>query len=305
MHFHDYGLKQPDLENSKFMKLLRFLLNGIILTLRISTIKNNENLIFQGFYIAAYLPFFPFSKTNTIICEHSSFTSPGNLSQKVRIRLYKLFNPTVITLSEGDKLAFQALGLKKVLKIYNPSPYDPTQINRGGLKNLISLGRFSAEKQFPLMIEIVAPLLARNLEWSLIIQGDGAELNKIKEKITVHHAAERIILRPQGSPLNLYSEGSIFLMTSKFEGLPMALIEAMTLGVPGIAFDCSAGLRETINSGRNGYLVPINDKVAYSQVLEKLMNDKELLENLSIHATQSTQKFSKNTILSDWNKVLQ
>jgi glycosyltransferase involved in cell wall biosynthesis len=96
-----------------------------------------------------------------------------------------------------------------------------------------------------------------------------------------------------------------FAMSSKFEGLPMALMEAMALGVASIAFDCPSGPREVMRDGRDGVLIPANDIQAFKQGLSRLLADDDLRMRLGQSAAISIkERYSIERVLAHWNELL-
>lgn len=296
-----HGLAFPDREKNVLLKIKRLFLNG--LTLRKQLLSKNSFLILQGFYIAAYLPFIKAKTSTGIVCEHNSFDAPGRLSRFSRFLLYRLFNPHIVVLTEADRRHYQSLGMKQVTKVYNPNPYPLTKANTLNQKNLISLGRFTHQKRFDLMIELCAPILKSHPDWFLKIQGAGEDLTKLELAIKLQALEDRVLILPLGEPTSLYQDGSIFLLTSQFEGLPMTLIESMSFGIPAIGFHCSEGLSEIIKDGHNGYLVEMDDTKSFIDKLKELMEDDSLRERLGSNAKSSVGNFNITKVIDDWEKI--
>jgi glycosyltransferase involved in cell wall biosynthesis len=100
-----------------------------------------------------------------------------------------------------------------------------------------------------------------------------------------------------------YRQASLYLMTSRYEGLPMVLIEAMSFGLPLVAYDCKTGPAELIDDGVNGYLVPDDDAAAFSEGVIKLMLDPGLREHFSIAALEKSRRFSPERIYPQWQQL--
>lgn len=298
-----YGLKLPDQCKSKNEKLITFLLNGFkILKLRRS-IPQGESSIWQGFYTAAYLPFFG-RRNETIVCEHNTYFAPGRLSRIFRALVYRFFTGTIVVLSDEDKEEFFRLGILNVIKIHNASPYSIRHFRSVETKTCISVGRLCHQKRFDLMIKAIGPLLQIEKEWRLIIKGHGEELDSLKQLIDGNGYSKYITIEPPGDPVPLYESGSIFLMTSDYEGLPMTLIEAQSLGLPIIATNCSGGVREIIDSGQNGYLVPPQDMRPFAKLTHMLMKSDALRNKMSSAAVHNAKRFELDQIVIRWKKIL-
>ena len=95
-----------------------------------------------------------------------------------------------------------------------------------------------------------------------------------------------------------------FAMSSKFEGLPMALMEAMALGLASIAFDCPSGPREIMRDGRDGMLIPANDGQRFKEGLNRLFSDEDLRLRLGKNAANSIkERYSIERVLGHWNEM--
>ena len=185
----------------------------------------------------------------------------------------------VVCLTNGDAINFSKA--KRVAVIPNfcslPSLNSNPDYN---LKQIVSLGRDCKEKDFPRMERIWANLLREHPEWHLAI----------------HHNTTDVI--------KAYYSGSIFIMTSRFEGFGLVLIEAMQCGLPCIAFDCPYGPREIIKDGENGFLIPYDDDALFIEKLTYLMEHPEERERMGTAAKKSVARYDKFQIMSQWKSLL-
>lgn len=100
-----------------------------------------------------------------------------------------------------------------------------------------------------------------------------------------------------------YQEGSVLVMTSRFEGFPMVLIEAMTCGLPCVAFDCPYGPSELIEDGKTGYLIPYDDDQMFMDKLSYLMRHPEIRRRMGEEARKSVERFSVESVMAKWKKL--
>ncbi|MEH7483867.1 glycosyltransferase, partial [Neobacillus drentensis] len=97
-----------------------------------------------------------------------------------------------------------------------------------------------------------------------------------------------------------YEESSIMVMTSRYEGLPMVLLEGQKKGLPIVSFNCPTGPAEIIINKRNGYLIEIGDQQGFIEELNELMNNPDKLKKFSANAIKDSEKFNLNNILDKW-----
>lgn len=103
----------------------------------------------------------------------------------------------------------------------------------------------------------------------------------------------------------VYRNASVVALSSRYEGLPMVLLEAKAYGLPVVAFDCECGPREIINDGIDGYLVPEGDITAFADALQKLMDNPSLLSKMGTASRESARKWDENTIMGKWISLFQ
>ena len=174
---------------------------------------------------------------------------------------------------------------------------------------IISIGRLSKEKGFLDLIEIYRRFKKRNpnTDWHLDIIGDGAERNKIVDRIynyglagdiTVHGYLKRKEL------LELLTKSSVYVMTSFTESFGIVLIEAMSTGIPCLAFTSAEGANDLITNDYNGYLIEDRNKDEMVNKIEELINNRDKRYSLGKNARSFSLNFSSNTIKKQWLDLL-
>ena len=164
---------------------------------------------------------------------------------------------------------------------------------------VLSIGRLINTKHFDLLIDIFLRIAMP--DWKLVIVGGDAlkqnNLKKLTEKIKSLNADDKIILTGNISNVEeWYFKSKIFAFTSSSEGFPNVLGEAMSAGMPVIAFDCVAGPADMIDDGANGYLIELFDTFSFENKLKKLMNDESLRIEFGKKARQKISNFSVEVI---------
>lgn len=164
-------------------------------------------------------------------------------------------------------------------------------------KTITSMGRLEHQKAHDVMIRACAPLLKSHPEYKLVIYGEGSLRSYLQNLIDELGMKENIFL--PGNTENAVLEvakSQVFLLTSRFEGMPNALMEAMAIGIPCISTDCDMGPAELIENGVNGYLVPVDDVDAITQKLELLIDDESLRKQISNNSRKIVEEHSVEKI---------
>ncbi len=164
---------------------------------------------------------------------------------------------------------------------------------------VVSVGRLIDTKHFDQLIDIFATINVP--DWKLVIVGGDAlkQKNSIKlqEQINDLNLQGRIILTGQQKDVESYLLGSkIFAFTSSSEGFPNVIGEAMSAGLPVVAYDCVAGPSDMIENGKNGYLVPLFDKELFIERLRLLMNKERLIIEMRRNAREDIKHFNVREI---------
>ena len=201
-------------------------------------------------------------------------------------------------------------GIKRLEVIANPLPNELLGINKTIVTEqnhyrVIAMGRLIASKQFSGLIESFASLAVDFPNWNLWIWGEGPLRMQLEEQIDRNGLNERVFLPGRTStPWEELVKGEIFVLSSAYEGLPMALLEAMALKLPCVAFDCPSGPREITQGGQNALLVTLNDWQGLTEALRQLMSSFALREELGKKAAVSVrERYALDGILQRWDPV--
>ena len=172
-------------------------------------------------------------------------------------------------------------------------------------KRILAMGRLVPQKGFDLLIESFSRLAEKFPDWSLTILGEGPERRKLEELIQQKHLADRILLSGWlNNPQDTLKQSDLFVLSSRFEGFPNALLEAMACGLPVISFDCDSGPADIIRDGVDGILVPAENVESLTAAIERLLSDSEQRKQLSLRAAEVTNRFSTARLFERWEQVI-
>jgi GalNAc-alpha-(1->4)-GalNAc-alpha-(1->3)-diNAcBac-PP-undecaprenol alpha-1,4-N-acetyl-D-galactosaminyltransferase len=249
-----------------------------------------------------------------IVCERTDpFVMPTPRLLRLACRLtYPLAAALMVqTQAVSTKYTSSGWALRRVRVIPNPAPVqelDIQQYARGGeMKRLLAVGRLDEGKQFGMLIKVFASLARHHTHWSLRIVGEGPLRATLQQQI-VELGLEGCVELP-GRTANIgevLAESDAFVLTSKYEGFPNALLEAMAVGLPCVTFDCPSGPREMSMDGQTALLVPLNDEQTLGCALERLMLDADLRQTLGSLARASVlERFALEKVLAQWDLLFE
>jgi glycosyltransferase involved in cell wall biosynthesis len=172
-------------------------------------------------------------------------------------------------------------------------------------KWIIGIGRLSKEKGFDLLLEAFAQIADKHVDWSLRILGDGPAFASLERQIQNMGLEGRAFLMGRTSdPFPLLVKSSLFVLSSRFEGFPNALCEAMSCGLPVISFDCPSGPSEIIRNGVDGILLPRENLSALADAMDSLMSEPDRRNRLAAHAPDIIQRFGLERVLDEWEQLI-
>ena len=236
---------------------------------------------------------------------HDNYKYANNVSRSAKGLDY-----LVLVSSELQKFYANELRNSKCMCIYIPNSIEELPSKGAELKNtkLISVGRLSPEKGYLDLLRLYHKLCINNPQWTLDIVGDGVEREKIENYISKNNLNEKVTLHGfQSKDVidKLLNESSIYLMTSYTESFGIVLIEAMSHGVPCIAYDSAEGAREIINSGDNGFLIKNRNMDAMIMKIEDLINNEKERIKIGKQARKSVKKYTSDIVSEEWITLIE
>lgn len=187
--------------------------------------------------------------------------------------------------------------------IPNPLTFKTTSNSHHDSKNIIFVGRLEYEKGVDRLIDIWEGIYRNNIDWSLHIYGIGTMGNKLRDLIKIKKLKNIFIHQPVSDIKSRYLESSILILTSRYEGFGLVLIEAMSCGLPCISFDCPYGPRNIIKNNINGFLVENGNIKDMIENIQILINDKSLRIKMGKEAVITAQSYQPEYIMQQWNEL--
>lgn len=175
-------------------------------------------------------------------------------------------------------------------------------------KRIVAVGRLSWEKGFDRLLDCFALTREKHPDWSLRIVGDGPEQEKLEQKIAELGLGDAVVLTGRLSPAGVEEEmkrASLYAMTSLSEGFPFVLLEALSCGLPCVAYDVRVGPAAVIRPGLDGVLVPDGDREAYAARLMELMEDDARRLEMAREAQLHARDYSREKVAGIWETVLE
>jgi GalNAc-alpha-(1->4)-GalNAc-alpha-(1->3)-diNAcBac-PP-undecaprenol alpha-1,4-N-acetyl-D-galactosaminyltransferase len=170
---------------------------------------------------------------------------------------------------------------------------------------ILAVGRLDRQKGFDMLIEAFVRSTLSNSGWQLTIIGEGPERQTLQAQVVASGLAGAIDLPGSTHEIGAwYERASMFVLSSRYEGFPNVLLEAMSCGLPCIAFDCPNGPAEMIQQGENGVLIAPEDVSALCMAMRRLAADGVLRHTLGERAKQVKQTYSRSTVLGQWSRLL-
>ena len=293
---------------------LQFFLKYIKEIKNIIASENPDTIVIVDSVYKAYLVSFIaknkriiFECHNSIYVQQNSKKTPFIFNWIPKLNLWfnrfgaSKFNEFIVETPES----IEEWKVKNSIVIPNPLWFSTDEVADLSQKKVIAVGRHAYEKGFDRLLEIWKKVIVKHPDWNLTIYGKSnpdfdivalAKKLNIDKNITFYDPVKNISEK--------YLEASIYLMTSRFEGFGMVLIEAMASGLPCIAYDCPCGPRSIIENNQNGFLIEDGNENQFIQKLEYLIENENLRIDMGNKAKISVNKYQIEAIMDQWNSVL-
>jgi glycosyltransferase involved in cell wall biosynthesis len=235
---------------------------------------------------------------------HESFDTCRRSSRFARVqRLYRDVD-RMLVLTREDADAWIRQGMQHTGFLPNPVPFLPAADGPREEKAVVALGRLSDEKGVDMLLETWARVAPRHPDWELRVHGSGEEEERLRAQCTALGLDGSV--RWCGSTDDVQGAlraGSLFVQSSRGEGFPLALMEAMAVGLPCCAFDCAPGVREIVRDGEDGLLAAPGHVEALAGHLDRLMADDALRARMGEQARRNVRRFAPEAVLDRWEEL--
>lgn len=288
--------------NNALVRLLSRLKTMFIAVYRLNRAvrKLNPDIIFFTTTLGAILLPFCLTKARKIYESHlARIFNPFN-------RLFfltELSAERIICLTKDDACEFKYA--RKVNVIPNYINSATQHVVDYGVKKAIAVGRLEHQKGFDLLINCWQTVAMQYPKWQLHIYGEGSMREQLQQQINTLKLQDKVRLCGRDDNImEVYPQYSLHLMTSRYEGLPMTLIEAQSCGLPSVVFNFKYGASDVVTSGHNGLLVKQNDCRLFSDAMEKMLSSEALRKEYGTNALNVGQRYLKENVFGKWMQII-
>lgn len=202
-------------------------------------------------------------------------------------------------LTEEDK-DYWGNCFKNIVCMPNSITYNTNRTATLNNKRVITVGRLTYQKGYDRLIKVWCGIEQKFPEWQLHIYGNGEDKDMLLTMIENNGLKNVKIFPPTTEIEDRLLDASIYVMTSRFEGLPMVLLEAMAVGLPLVSFDCKCGPKDVIDDKINGYLIPDGDLKLMEERICNLMYDETIRKQQGYESKKAAKRFSHEEIMKKW-----
>lgn len=225
----------------------------------------------------------------------------GKVRTKQLIKQTKTLDKMIV-LTPHDKKQWEKTH-RNVIAISNPNPikiHSPRYSIAS--KTVISVGRLDYQKGYDMLIDVWKIVAQKYHDWTLNIFGSGDWWPLLEDKIRANRLEKQVLLRGVTSNIEEeYLNSAFYVMSSRYEGLPMVLIEAMVCGLPVVSFDCEHGPRDVIEDNENGFLIPAFNIKLMAQKIIFLIENEPIRMRMSLTSIEQAKKFDLEVIMKQWD----
>lgn len=186
-----------------------------------------------------------------------------------------------------------------------PPPESGVQPPMPGRQNLVAVGRLELAKGFDLLLAAFAAVAPSYPMWGVVVLGEGPQHFELQAQVEEYGLTSRVLFTGQvNNPYDYYRAADLFVLSSRYEGFPMALCEAMSVGLPVVAARASGGVETIVRDGVDGLLVSLEDVAALASALDALMSSPDRRAEMGRQARTITTRFDLQSVSAMWENML-
>ncbi len=272
--------------------------------------KNQIDILIDVDTVLSRYSAYAIQGTSCRLISWEHFNYLHTIEDKQRYRALKLANKyatKILVLTKEDQKMHIELGNiieDKVAQIYNPTPFNIHSTYESSTNTFLAVGRLTYQKGFERLLQAWKLVSSEVLDWNLQIVGSGEDREALIQ-LSKDLNLKRIEIIPTTNEIEyFYSKASIFVMSSRFEGFPMVLLEAKSTGLPIISYDCKTGPNEIVKDSRSGFIVEEGniDELANKMII--LAKDSEMRKTFSNEAIKEISEYTVEVIVNKWEELL-
>jgi glycosyltransferase involved in cell wall biosynthesis len=292
-HRHDFRFKRWDpMVDAAVIRYFRAEKDGILVTTR-------PGLNLMSAYFAP-------SRLIRIGQDHMNLGSYKPPLREAILKAYPRLD-LVSVLTDHDRQAYETAFEGRGVRFETvPNGVAPWRLPPAALQSkvVVAAGRMVQQKGFDLLVEAFALVAARHPDWQLKIFGSGKGKDALAAQIKDLGLDGTVLLAGEARKLDeQLAAAAMYVLSSRYEGLPMVLLEAITAGLPVVSFDCPTGPAEIIADGRNGLLIPPEDPAKLAAGICELIEHPEKRRDMGAAALESSRRYSMSTVKEQWEQL--
>ncbi|MQA83724.1 MAG: glycosyltransferase [Streptosporangiales bacterium] len=210
-------------------------------------------------------------------------------------------------LTDRDRSSYEPLlrsAPTRLVRIPNAVPRLAGGTAQYDSKVVVAAGRLTNQKGFDLLVRAWAQVKPAYPDWTLRIYGSGPWREKLQRMISEHALGENVHLMGRTNHMGEeLAKGSIYALSSRFEGFAMVVIEAMSKALPMVAFDCPTGPADVIVAGENGALIKPGDIEGFAAALMEFMDDESKRRRCGMNAQETARTYDLDVVGTQWNEL--
>lgn len=267
--------------------------------------KNEENAFISQNFFANTLLWLAGKSKDVLGCEHFKYDLYPKPVRALRCFVYSFFKK-IIVLTDKDRARFcKHLSQNKVVTIPNMAIAKEDFKLDLNSKTIIAVGRLHPQKGFDMLISATKDVFDKYPNWQLNIFGEGELKDALQSQIQALGLQRNIFLKGYTDNINgEFAKSAFFVLSSRYEGFPMVLVEAMSLGMPSVAFDCPEGPAQLLAEG-GGILVEKENIPKLSEAMVYMIEHPDFRQKCSKHREFIKEHLSPKVIYEKWRNVFE